>query len=812
MKRQAPRTISLRRLYAVSLTVTIPLLAGAQVAGESVNMVSGTQWPGGDPFLQRQNEPSIAVSSANPMHLLAGANDYRTVDIPDPFQGTEPKMAGDAWQGVFKSYDGGQTWKSYLMPGYPQDTSADGMGSAGAVPGGGREGALQRRGRLGGPGRHGRHVLLRRDRVQARHERRARRPQPVHRPQQQGGRRARSAAPTRSGGWTPRSSTRAGPTSPTSPGSPSTSRAPARSPATSEERRVGHVLFQRSFLGGAIYVVWARIYSDTQADVMFSRSLDCGDTWSAPLKLNDGTSQASQGRGRVGRSAHRRRLRGLAPVRGPRREPPAGRRHLRRRARSARGTSSPARACSRRSRPSTRPRTRRGGASAPRPSPPSPPRSTRPAPGAGPTWPGPSGGANGDGQIVVSPVPVKPPPPSNDEDDDPCDGWKIPADPARHRARSPTIAGNAFTARSPVHAAADLLPGADRGRLLRQPARPHPHLLQARTIPCLPVGTCWGPDPQGRWYTEERGPLGERGLDLDWVLSEIDDTDLTQTRHTVDVRVAMATPATQPTFTSIALSRMPFGSRGDEAPGDAEPERPRARPGRSRQASVRLRRRGPHRPRRPGIEPAELLRLQDLQVNPPNLPMFKNGTVPFIGDYIDVQGPMFVRTATGWAFNTAAHVLPGLPRGVDLEPGRRRRPRTATGRGTRRSGCGAGPRASSTPARTVPDCSRRLRRHPQPEHLHRTDLRRALRHLPAERQVAQHLVPAELRGLGVQRHRRGPDLRLLLHAAGRRHASFRPGGGTQATSLTVPIPAHSSAAQTVFMKLDRGREPGHHGP
>ena len=46
------------------------------------------------------------------------------------------------------------------------------------------------------------------------------------------------------------------------------------------------------------------------------------------------------------------------------------------------------------------------------------------------------------------------------------------------------------------------------------------------------------------------------------------------------------------------------------------------------------------------------LRLQDLQVNAPNLTMFKNGTTSFIGDYIDVQGPMFVRTATGWAFNT----------------------------------------------------------------------------------------------------------------------------------------------------------------
>lgn len=117
---------------ALLLVATLLVLLGAtggghaQVPGQNVNMVSGTQWPGGDPFLQRQNEPSIAVSTRNPDHLIAGANDYRTVDLPGlPDDGA----IGDAWLGVFKSWDGGQTWQSTLLPGFPQDTSPEGMAS-----------------------------------------------------------------------------------------------------------------------------------------------------------------------------------------------------------------------------------------------------------------------------------------------------------------------------------------------------------------------------------------------------------------------------------------------------------------------------------------------------------------------------------------------------------------------------------------------------------------------------------------------------------------------------------------------------------
>jgi YVTN family beta-propeller protein len=105
-------------LAALAIALIGPSFASGQTVGPNVNMVSGTQWPGGDPFLQRQNEPSVAVSSRNPFHLLAGANDYRSVDLALTTNGE----TGDAWLGLFKSLDGGATWRSILLPGCPYNT------------------------------------------------------------------------------------------------------------------------------------------------------------------------------------------------------------------------------------------------------------------------------------------------------------------------------------------------------------------------------------------------------------------------------------------------------------------------------------------------------------------------------------------------------------------------------------------------------------------------------------------------------------------------------------------------------------------
>src|SRR5258708_1108519 len=99
----------------------VPTLHG-QAAGPNVNMVSGTGWTNGDPFLQRQNEPSIAVSKRNSLNLVAGGTDYRGVDLPGLLGSAE---RGDAWLGLCKSFDGGQTWQSTLLPGYPLDQTKE---------------------------------------------------------------------------------------------------------------------------------------------------------------------------------------------------------------------------------------------------------------------------------------------------------------------------------------------------------------------------------------------------------------------------------------------------------------------------------------------------------------------------------------------------------------------------------------------------------------------------------------------------------------------------------------------------------------
>jgi hypothetical protein len=61
-------------------------------------------------------ETSIAVDPRNPNVIAAGAGDLRL------------KEGGD-WEGYYRSTDGGATWTSRLIPGFPGDSSAEGLAS-----------------------------------------------------------------------------------------------------------------------------------------------------------------------------------------------------------------------------------------------------------------------------------------------------------------------------------------------------------------------------------------------------------------------------------------------------------------------------------------------------------------------------------------------------------------------------------------------------------------------------------------------------------------------------------------------------------
>lgn len=115
----------------------------------------------GDLHLQRQLEPTIAVSTRNPNTVVAFFNDYRAVDIQnDPGLGESRDSLGslawnfltrvfrviarrkaqpagpgipaaaaaaEAWIGGSRSYDGGITWSGLFVPGAPFDSSPASM-------------------------------------------------------------------------------------------------------------------------------------------------------------------------------------------------------------------------------------------------------------------------------------------------------------------------------------------------------------------------------------------------------------------------------------------------------------------------------------------------------------------------------------------------------------------------------------------------------------------------------------------------------------------------------------------------------------
>lgn len=66
-----------------------------------------------------QNETSIAVDPSNPMHLVAGANDYRVC--------CDFTALNDSTAWAYTSFDGGATWTNVQVPGLTAETGGQGQ-------------------------------------------------------------------------------------------------------------------------------------------------------------------------------------------------------------------------------------------------------------------------------------------------------------------------------------------------------------------------------------------------------------------------------------------------------------------------------------------------------------------------------------------------------------------------------------------------------------------------------------------------------------------------------------------------------------
>ncbi|MFN2631877.1 MAG: putative Ig domain-containing protein, partial [Thermoanaerobaculia bacterium] len=558
----------------------LSLRAQTPTAGQNVNMVSGTSWPGGDPFLQRQNEPSLGVSSRNALHLLAGANDYRTVDLPvsDTVPGS---LAGDAWLGVFKSYDGGQTWQSYLLPGYPQDQSAQGLASplkaysAAADPTvrPGTGGVFYYSGIAFNRGSNNGAVFVSTF-FDTNQKENGNAPAGGDAIQYQ------NTVVVDSGNsgqfldktWIATDIPR--------PGGGTCTFSAFGQPQTVK--------------AGNVYAVWSRFTGSQSTKIMFSRSLDCGKTWSNPTKLSE-SSSINQGtniaidpaNGSIyvawrqfattsnpdsilvarsddfGASFPSKNTTQVATI-TPFDQPTSGTRF--------RTNALPSIAVS----------VDAGGTSR-----------------VHVVW-AQRLASSQDARIVLSTLLAS------------GKSWSNPAviDPFG----GPAASGHQFMPQITFAAGRLMVLYYDQG-LDHTLA-----LFKPQDSPFLGI------------YTRTQAPRGELPASPGSVFTPFIDDDpgiLPKRRHTIDLRVAGALPAASPSFTSALVSQYRMGLWAPDSGVYRDDEN------------------NPIAPQPPD-------KIYQLQVNVPNLPMFALGTTPFLGDYIDIAGQMFVTDSSGnWFFNTS---------------------------------------------------------------------------------------------------------------------------------------------------------------
>jgi hypothetical protein len=601
-----PRTRARRRfcrfvapLLAVAASGAAWRSADAQVvAGQNLNMVSGTTWPGGDPFLQRQNEPSLAVSSRNLLHLVAGANDYRTVDLPTEPGSVPGTLSGDAWLGVFKSFDGGLSWQSTLLPGYPQDQSPLGMASplkpygAAADPTvrAGANGLVYYSGMAFNRGTNiGAVFLSRYFDLDNKENGDATDPSqgddPVHFIDT-------TLIDTGTSGqfldkpWIAVDIAR--------PGSGAT---------TCSFTPIGGT--PQSFVGGNVYMTWSRFTGSSSTKIMFSRSLDCGRTWSTPIKLSESNS-INQGtnidvdptNGTIYVAWRRFAASNQPDAILVAKSTDFGQTFSKKNTvqvatitpmdQGTTGTQFRTNAL-----PSIAVSVDSAGVSH-----------------VHVAWAQRNPDNSNYAQIVVAtsqdgltwgmPVAV--------------DATDIVDDGGTHFSR-----GHQFMPQLTF----------SQGRLI---VLYYDQRLD-HTLGLFSPNNPFVPDADGNFYRVFRSPrhiLTDTPPEPVPVFGfTIDDLGLQFRRHTIDLRVAEAIPGATPAFQSTSVSRYKVGLRADLKDEEGNPI------------------------------PLPITSLYQLQSNPPNLPLFAQGTVPFLGDYIDIAGPNIIPNGTGgWKFNTGLASAP----------------------------------------------------------------------------------------------------------------------------------------------------------
>lgn len=570
-------------LFASLVLALASVATNAQgpVPGQNINMVSGVTFPGGDPFLQRQNEPALAVSTRNPLHLLGGSNDYRAVNIPG---NSSSGSTGDAWLGVFKSFDGGATWTSTLLPGFPQDTSAQGTSSplhglstasdplVRAAPAGMfyYSGIAFNRGTNLGDVFVSVYIDLNNvengDPIQY-----------VRTVAVDSG----TAGQFLDKPWL-------------AVGLPTGGTCTLQVPQ-------GNTTVTQTVPAAPVYLLWSRFTGSTSTKIMFSRSLNCGATWSTPTKLSESNSinqGTTIGVGPTGSNLYVAWRRFLT----------SSQQNAVVVAVSTDAGKTFSKAVDVNDLPNFDPNN------------PNAPTFFEQGNDSGtfrtnafPTlavdgngrvylaWSQRGFATGGQARIAMSTS---------------TDGinWSLPfaIDNGPLNDRGSNVLD---TSKDTITMGHQFMPemAFTGGKLMIG----YYDQREDHTLGLFTPNTPFVPDSNGLFYEEARDPRGESATTV--FTPFLSDDGLTIRRHTLDVVIAQANPGAQPAFTTARVSQYKFGLRNDstDIPGE----------------------------------------LQQLQVNPPNFPMFAAGTLPFIGDYIDVAGLSFLSpavTGNSWQFNTSA--------------------------------------------------------------------------------------------------------------------------------------------------------------